>query len=109
MCFYSLCGRLYRDGKPLLNLLLFLSALLTGLTGAISGGQRADAPAVQQSVARAVEVAAESVAQQPLAAQQRTAAVQRPILSVVGTKPVWALAAAVPATDIARIFGKLLL
>lgn len=92
-----------------MNLLLFLSALLTGLTGAISGGQRADAPAVQQSVARAVEVAAESVAQQPLAARQRTAAVRRPALSVRDTKPLWVLAADVPAADIARIFGKLLL
>lgn len=96
------------DGQLLLNLLLFLSALLTGLTGAISGGQRADAPAVQQSVARAVEVAAEYVAQQPLAARKFIAAARRPILSVLDTKPGWSLAVDAPATDIARICKKLL-
>lgn len=91
-----------------MNLLLFLSALLTGLTGAISGGQRADAPAVQQSIARAVEATTEYVAQQPLAARPHTAAVQRSILSVLDTKPIWALAVDAPATDIARICEKLL-
>lgn len=92
-----------------MNLLLFLSALLTGLTGAISGGQRADAPAVQQSIARAVEATADYVAPQPLAARSLAIAVPRPILSVLDARPLWALAAAAPATDIARTFGKLLL
>ncbi len=92
-----------------MNLLLFLSALLTGLTGAISGGQRADAPAVQQSVARSVEMAVENVAQQPLAERQLQTAVQSPILSARDTKPLQMLAADLPATDIVRVFGRLLI
>jgi hypothetical protein len=91
-----------------LNLLLFLSALLTGLTGAISGGQRAEAPAVQQSIARAIEVTAENVVQQASPARQNTSAVRRPILSIIGMKPGWVLNFDVPATDVGRVYERLL-
>lgn len=92
-----------------MNLLLFLSALLAGLTGVISGDQRTDALAVQQSVARTAEVAAEAVAQQPLAARHLQTGGQRPILSTLDAKALWALTANVPATDIAHRFGRLLI
>lgn len=91
-----------------MNLLLFLSALLTGLTGAISAGQRADAPAVQQSIARAVEIAADKVVQQPSPTRQQATAIRRPILSVLGAKTGWALVADAPVIDIARINEKFL-
>lgn len=92
-----------------MNLLLFLSALLAGLTGVISGGQRTDAHAVQQSVARTAEVAAEAVAQQPLVARHLQTGDRRPILSTLDTKALWALTSNVPTTDIARRFGRLLI
>jgi len=98
-----------RHGKLLLNLLLFLSALLTGLTGAISAGQRADAPAVQQSIARAAEAVAESATQEPLAARSLATIVWRPIASVLGAKPGWVLTVDTRATDIGRMSEKLLI
>ena len=91
-----------------MNLLLFLSALLTGLTGAISAGQRADAPAVQQSIARAVEIATDKVVQQSSPTRQQATAAHRPAFSALGAKPGWALVADAPAIDVARIYEKLL-
>ena len=108
MRLHSLCGAIEQSRKPNLNLLLFLSALLTGLTGAISVGQRADAPAVEQSIARAVETAAENVTQEPSLARGRLTATRRPILSNVDAKPVWALTVGTPAVDIRRICEKML-
>lgn len=92
-----------------MNLLLFLSALLTGFTGAISGGQRADAPAVQQSVAQALEIVAEAVTQLSTPAPQRMATVRSPIVSERVVQHYWALQIAMPILKIGRVNEKRLI
>jgi hypothetical protein len=77
--------------ESILELLLFLSALLTGFTGVISGERRADAPAVQQSVAQALEIVAETEARSPAPARHTVAAARSPIVSEPALRPCWAL------------------
>ena len=98
--------RLSQNLEPVLNLLLFLSALLAGFTGAISGGQRADAPAVQQSVAQMRDSFAETVAQLPAPAPRRMATVRSPIVSELIVQPSWALQIVLPVFEIGRVNEK---
>ena len=92
-----------------LNLLLFLSALLTGFTGAIAGGQRTDAPAVQQSVAQVREIVAEAVVQSPASRPQRMPAVRSPIMSERIVQNFWALQIAPAAPAIGQVNEKRLI
>ncbi len=93
--------------EPILELLLFLSALLTGFTGVISGERRTDAPAVQQSVAQALEIVAETVAQMPVPAARHVVATTRsPIMSERAARPCWALHAATPVLDARQVNEK---
>jgi len=89
-----------------LNLLLFLSALLTGFTGALSGERRTDAPAVQQSVARALEVVAEAVAVVPVRAPHVTATLLNPVLSERAARPYWAVQHAISGLDRVQVDEK---
>ncbi len=91
-----------------MNLLLFISALLTGLTGAISGAQRADAPAVHQSIALAIEAAAESVVERASLQPENAGAIRRPIHSTNSAKTGWALNFERPAIEIGLIYERLL-
>ena len=91
-----------------LNLLLFISALLTGLTGAFSGAQRAEAPALHQSIAQTIEVASEKAVQQASPERQNANAIRRPVHATVGMKVIWALNVLHPALDIRRIYERLL-
>jgi hypothetical protein len=91
-----------------LNLLLLISALLTGLTGAFSGAQRAETPAVHQSIAQAIEVTAETAVQQASPKWQDTTAIRRPVHAIVGHKPGWVLNFKRPAIYARRIYERLL-
>ena len=91
-----------------LNLLFFLSALLAGITGAISGGQRTDAPAVQQSLARAIEVCVEADVQAPAMRSQSIAAPRSPISSEYAGQLFWALKTIISTSDLGRVNEKLL-
>jgi hypothetical protein len=91
-----------------LNLLLFISALLTGLTGAISGAQRADAPAVHQSIALAIEATAEKAAERASPQPVNVGTIRRPIHSTDTAKTGWALKFQDPAIEIGRIYERLL-
>ena len=90
-----------------MNLLLFISALLTGLTGAMSSAQCAEAPAMHQSIAQAIEVAAEKTVQKASPERHDASAVRRPIVSILGASPVRVLKSDLPAIDIGRIYEKL--
>jgi len=90
-----------------LNLLLFISALLTGLTGAFSGAQRAEAPAMHHTVAQAFEGVAEAVAQQASPARQIVFTSRRPV-HATGIIAGWVLKFQYPAVDIARVYERLL-
>lgn len=89
-----------------MNLLLFLSALLTGFTGALSGEQRTTAPAVQQSVACALEMVAEATTQLSRTAPQRAGEIRSPFISeaAVRREPV-SLAAPRPR-DVDSVYEK---
>ena len=89
-----------------MELLLFLSALLTGFTGVISGERRADAPAVQQSVAQALEIVAQTVARMPAPARPTVAAVRSPIMSERALRPCWALRTATPVLNARQVNEK---
>ena len=91
-----------------LNLLLFISALLTGLTGAFSGAQRAEAPAMHHSVAQVFEGVAEGVAQQASPARQNVLTSCRPV-HATGMAAGWVLKLHHPAVDIARVYERLLI
>jgi hypothetical protein len=90
-----------------LNLLLFISALLTGLTGAFSGAQRAEAPAMHHTVAQAFEGVAEAVAQQASPARPIVFTSRRPV-HATGIIAGWVLKFQYPAVDIARVYERLL-
>jgi len=92
--------------ESILELLLFLSALLTGFTGVISGERRADAPAVQQSVAQALEIVAETVARTPAPARRTVAAARSPIMSERVSRPCWALRTATPMLNTRQVNEK---
>lgn len=91
-----------------MNLLFFLSALLAGITGAISGGQRTDAPAVQQSLARSFEVSVEADLQTPAMLSQNRTAPRNPIGSEIAGQPSWALKTVIFTSDLSRVNEKLL-
>lgn len=91
-----------------MNLLFFLSALLAGITGAMSGGQRTDAPAVQQSLARAFEVSVEADVQTPAARSRSVAALRSGLTSERAGQPFWALKAIISTLDQSRVNEKLL-
>lgn len=91
-----------------LNLLFFLSALLAGITGAISGGQRTDSPAVQQSLTRALEVSVEADVQIPVMLSQNLTVLRRSIDAEWNGQFFWALTTIVPASDVERVNEKLL-
>lgn len=92
--------------EPILELLLFLSALLTGFTGVISGERRTDAPAVQQSVAQALEIVAETVAPMPAPARHIVAAPRSPVMSERASRPCWALHTAIPVANVRQVNEK---
>ena len=92
-----------------MNLLLFLSALLTGFTGAIYGERRTDAPAVQQSVARALNIVAETVARVPATARHLLATSRSPILSEQAAQPCWQLQTAAPGLSVGQVNEKRLI
>lgn len=81
--------------------------MLTGLTGAISGAQRAEAPAVHQSIALAIEAAAESVIERASLQPESAGAIHRPIHSTNSAKTGWALNFGYPAIEIGRIYERL--
>ncbi len=91
-----------------MNLLFFLSALLAGITGAISGGQQTDAPAVQQSLARAIEVSVEADAQTPAMLTQNVITLRSPVSSECDGQPFWALKTIISPSDLDRVNEKLL-
>lgn len=91
-----------------MRLLLFLSALLTGLTGAISGGQRTDAPVVQQSLAHALETVVEASAQKPATLRSRMIVAHAEIISEPELQSARMFRLSLPAFDIARVHEKLL-
>lgn len=90
-----------------LNLLFFLSALLAGITGAISGGQRTDAPAVQQSLARAFEASVEADVQTPTMLSRNITAPRSPIGSESAGQLFWAIKSIAFTFDLDRVNEKL--
>lgn len=85
-----------------MNLLLFLSALLTGLTGAISGHVRAGVPTVQQSAAQALEVAVETAIQIPAVVRVAMHQIQSGCPLPTG----WSVKSFQLSRDIGRVFEK---
>lgn len=87
-----------------MKLLLFLSALLTGLTGAVSGESRG-ALAVEQSVAQALERVAEAAVQVAAPVRQVAAAIRSPFVSEKQAAPCTDVALAIPL-DLSRVSEK---
>ena len=91
-----------------MNLLLFLSALLTSFTGAISGQGRAGTPAVQQSAAQALEVVIETAIQIPALAPLGISQFQLSARSECAQKAGWAAKSFIFPRDVGQVFEKLL-
>lgn len=70
-----------------MNLLLFLSALLAGFTGAVSGERITDATAVQQSLGQALEIVAEVAGHMPAPARTAMALILSPVVSERTVRP----------------------
>ncbi len=71
-----------------MNLLLFLSALLTGFTGVLSGEHRTVAATVQHSADRAREIVTEATAQLSAPAQRREEVALNSIVSERGIRHI---------------------
>ena len=94
--------------EPMLNLLLFLSALLAGVTGAISGHARTDVPAVQQSAAQVCEIFVESAIQIPALAPIGMPRIQSSAHSGNPLVPGWPVKTFLFSRDIGQVLEKLL-
>lgn len=87
-----------------MKLLLFLSALLTGLTGAVSGEGRG-VLVVEQSMAQVLERAAEAAVQVAAPVRQLAAAIRSPLVSEKQAFPCTDVALAIPF-DLSRVNEK---
>lgn len=90
-----------------MELLLLLSALLTGLTGAMSGERRTEAAHVQQSAVATLEIIVEAAAEAVAPARHALVAVpSRPIASLTAASPAWRPRSVDVVQDLRRVTAK---
>ena len=96
-------GRL-RPAGLILELLLFLSALLTGLTGAISGERKAEPSQVARSAIEQAEIATVALAE----AVSPSLRIAAPAVLADHVQPLlrWSIQAAAIAPDVRLLSGK---
>ncbi|WP_219892421.1 hypothetical protein [Aquisediminimonas profunda] len=92
-----------------MNLLLFFSALLAGLTGAITGGQRIHAPSVEHSVTQALEVAVKKAPGLFAPSRFRVDTIHTPLVSELLFRPHNANVSVMRTVDMFTIFAKRLI
>jgi hypothetical protein len=89
-----------------LKLLIFLSALLTGFTGTLSGDRRAEASEVGQSIAHALAIASEAVENAAVSFRPMMVAFTNAFASERAFVRTWHVRTPFPRAEVRSLTGK---